>query len=146
MYVILEIHLHTFFDAKPAPQANRRGRFSWGILLDRTGYLHKAKQYKKWQYSTAHSLECTRQETDGTSRFLSSGVKCGRETSLCLTQIARFGTLVKTIPWQTMETRAAMVLRLRGVHRYTERLRKWTLDGGACRKCIGTQLEQQEAK
>lgn len=65
--------------------------------------------------------------TDRSSCVLSSGVKCGRETSLCLTlsdRMIRTGTMVKTIPW--WQSVGAMVLRPRGAHRGRESA--WLVD------------------
>ena len=51
-----------FFYANPASGRQERAVL-WSILLCRISYLHRTKQYKKWWYSTAHSLECTRLES-----------------------------------------------------------------------------------
>lgn len=75
----------------------------------------RTKQYKKWQFSVAHSDECTRSELDGTSRFCSSGVKCGRKTSLCLTR-----SFIYPVHWlklsrgSTMETRGSYGITVAG--------------------------------
>lgn len=142
-------HVHIFLLRQTGSVSKSEKAVLMGHTTRQDRLSARTKQYKKWQYSAAHSLECTRSRLDGTSQFCSSGVECGRETLLCLTQthLFVFGTLVKTIPWK--HNGNPWQLWYYGCGERTDQpkgLRKWMIGGGACRKCVGTLLKQQEAK
>lgn len=125
-------HIHTFLRQASSVDKSER-TVPWSILLYGIRYLQMTKQYKKWQISTTHSIECTRQKS---GRNISDLVVRGwmRKKDPVMPNPNNdilFGTLVKTIPWKWKSV-AAMVLRLRGVHRLVEKLtqvddRRWNL-------------------